>query len=287
MDSTLKTLVAERPLQTFLRKKNKRTEQSFQQVKKVVTDRKVSIPDEFDGRMVWEGLLTPVVNQGRCGACWSFACTSVLASRFNIQSMGLMHVWLSPTKPILCDWQGKELLNTYEVMKSYYNSLATENSACFGNTLFDTWRYLYVMGTPSNECVPYNEKLGTHVTFQKLASFSGSADSLPLCSNVTGPEGDMCANFYIDSMTGEEGGDPERFYRAYHFYSLAGVESDGGSEKDIRQEIFVWGPVSTAMRVYANFYTFNPKTQIYDWDGKGKQIAGHAIFDRDWETKIS
>ena len=69
----------------------------------------IFIPDTFNGKEVWGELLTPPKNQGTCGGCWAFASTGTLADKFNIQSLGLMNIDLSPAKLILCDKQGKEL----------------------------------------------------------------------------------------------------------------------------------------------------------------------------------
>lgn len=241
-------------------------------------------PDEFDGRKVWHGLLSPVTNQGLCGSCWAFATTSVLADRFNIQTMGLMNVRLSPTRLILCYFTEAQ----FEAEQSHQQSKILEiesenvgNNACFGNSLYGAWRYLYVIGTQTLECMPYNKNLGYNSDFKKLGTFEETSD-LPLCENISGPNSDMCSDYSLDNTTGEELGTPARYYRALHFYFVAGVEKDGGSEYNIRRNIFSWGPVSTGMQVFPNFYTFDAKNDIYEWDGKGEQISGHAVEIVGW-----
>jgi cathepsin B len=187
-----------------------------------------------------------------------------------------MNVQLSPTRLILCDWEGGELNrknDNPDVTK--INVKAISAASCFGNTILDAWRYLYIIGTPTLQCMPYDNKLGLLSDYQKIGEFT-SVSNLPLCQAVSGPEGDMCVNFQENDITGTEEGTPARFYKTYHFYLVPGTKDGGGSEENIRANIYHWGPVSSGMRVYSNFYTFDATTQIYDWDGRGEQIGGHA-----------
>lgn len=287
LTASLKAAIAEHPTQTILRSETKEANQQYINIIKIFPKRKLPIPNSFDGRITWKGMITTPLEQGKCGSCWAFATTGVLSDRFNIESRGKMHVELSPTKLILCNWQGKEISffhqdsenPLYEVEASKY---AFSDSACFGNTLVDACRYLYQIGTPTLKCIPYDTELGTQAEFQKLGVFNDVA-KLPLCSTITGPLGDMCAGSYIDSKTGTEYGEPQRFYRALYFYGLPGVPEDGGSEFYIRDNIWKWGPVCTAMKVYPDFYTFDASDgNVYKWNGEGEMIGGHAIALVGW-----
>lgn len=279
MDEKFRLAILERPTNTLLRDSSEQAKIDFGTMPKTKGGRSFPIPDSFDGREVWKGLLTPVSNQGSCGSCWAFASTSTLADRFNIQSVGQMYIELSPTKLLLCDFMGKNFdiihpeVDTDSLTQINIDTFHT--GVCRGNTLFDAWKYLFVIGTCSKECLPYDKKLG-QFQFNKLSDFSTESE-LPLCSTISGPVGDMCADFRYDGFTGEEYGTPARFYRCVHFYSIAGTEKDGGDESYIRHNIYVWGPVSTGMVVYPDFYSFDPATQIYQWNGQGEPIGGHAI----------
>jgi hypothetical protein len=238
--------------------------------------------DSFDGISVWEELLTPVRDQGSCGSCWAFATTSTLANRFNIQSMGLMDVSLSAAKLILCDWRGEGLINILlNPYNSGYEDLSSKNligiteTSCFGNSLSDTAQYLYIIGTTTEECIPYNKELGNVGQYKKLGSFD-SVVNIPLCFTISGKNGDMCNNQNFDERTGNETGTPSRFYKCNNYYGII------NNEAQIRLEIQKWGPVTAAMEVYPDFYTFDAKNDIYKWDGKYKQVGGHAVEIVGW-----
>jgi hypothetical protein len=284
LTATMQSAILARPTHTFLRSTSDAVDKNY---KKILNHLPSShkAPNEFDGRKVWAGALTPVMNQGTCGSCWAFVSTSVLADRFNIQSMGLMHVQLSASKLILCDWQGNEMKIDNPVsdvsLKTNIDLDALSSGACFGNSLFDAFRYMFVIGTCIESCMPYNKDMGVTQDYQKLGSFE-NVESLPLCANITGPIGDMCTDYYLDERTGVEGGTPQRFYKAFHFSVVPGTVKDGGSEARIREEIFMWGPVATGMKVYPDFYTFDPTVTIYEWNGKDESVGGHAIEIVGW-----
>lgn len=288
LSSSVRETIQSHPTQTILRSEDKQLNKEFIDIAIFMPQRKLPLPDEFDGRKVWEGALTPVMNQGKCGSCWAFASTSMLANRFNIQSVGIFNIQLSPTKLILCDWQGKELGIDHPEDAMYasakINRQAFEDTACFGNTLIDACRYLYQIGTPTEECVPYTKNLGVESQYQQIGEFQNPAQ-LPLCNVVSGPVGDMCSDFYINKQTGVEGGSPARFYKALHFYTLPGTKKDNGSEYNIRDNIYKWGPVITGIKMYPDFYTFDAKNDIYIWDGDGPQVGGHACEIVGWGSE--
>jgi hypothetical protein len=286
----LKVEIQDRPTQTFIRSDSYSNEEEHMQLLKSsdIPNLGVVIPDNFDGRKVWEGLLTPPQNQGSCGSCWAFASVSCLSDRFNIQSMGLMNVELSAAKLILCDARGKEFdiehpeKDLRSLIQTQFESVQT--GACFGNTLYDAWRYLFTIGTNTQQCVPYNKRYGSFKRLKPLGSFT-DVTTMPICSQVTGILGDMCSDFTLNTRISEETGTPARFYRVLHFYAIAGTAKDGGNEKNIRQNIYNWGPVTSGMKIYSDFYTFDTKNSIYEWDGKSPQVGGHAIEIVGWGEK--
>ena len=285
LSTSLKLKIQERPTDTLLRDSSKETERQYHEITLAYPVRKVDAPEEFDGRKAWEGLLSPPINQGNCGSCWAFASTSALADRFNIQSVGQMHIQLSPTKLILCDWQGKELEiehpETDMERLAQLNNEVLRESSCYGNTLFDAYRYLYIIGTPTEQCMPYQTSLSAQLSFQDLSSFR-TAEDIPLCTNVAGPFGDVCSNFVYNEKTGFEEGDAQRMYRCIHYYVVPGIPQDKGDESFIRHNIFHWGPLATGMQIYPDFYDFDAKKDVYQWNGRGSMISGHAVVIVGW-----
>jgi hypothetical protein len=302
LSSNLQSQILARPTKTYLINYDKKSELDYAAIGLIynIPEKDISkrAPPSFDGRIQWKGLLSPVMNQGQCGSCWAFASVSSLADRFNIQSGGLMKIQLSPTKMILCDWQGREWsvfkypeTASTQILEGKIISQSQKDFTCQGNSLLDAARYLYQVGTPTEACIPYTKILETDQgSFQGLSGFEQDKVSdiqLPVCTAVSGPLADMCVGSTIDQTTGEEIGVPERFYRCYHYYGLYGTKSLGlgGGETQIREEIWRWGSVATAMKVFPDFYTFDPKTEIYSWGGKGPQVGGHAIVLVGWGSQ--
>lgn len=273
LTASLKLLIQNNPINTIL--KDEDTEED--QFEIAHYDGTVTLPNTFDGSIVWKEFLTPVMNQGKCGSCWAFATTSTLADRFNIQSIGKMNIVLSPAKLIFCGFQDKETRQLKPNEISQLNVSDLENSACYGNTLYNAWKYLNLIGTNLESCVPYNtnSNINSKSKFNELTTYDNPS-SIPLCNMITGKIGDMCTNVYYDEVTGEENGDVARFYRALKVYQIK------NDEKHIKYEIFKWGPVSSGMKIYPDFYTFDFKNSIYEWNGIGPLIGGHAVEIVGW-----
>lgn len=287
LSTSIQAKINARPTYTFLRSEFSKKDKDIhnQLIKSAdVPDPRIKVPESLDGRIVWKDLLTPVQNQGTCGSCWAFASTGCLADRFNIQSMGLMHVVLSAAKLILCDIKSLAKIKHPEMSQDIIaqeQAKYSKTSACYGNSLANAWEYLFIIGTNTETCVPYNKNYGKFTELDSLGSFT-EPDRMPTCTEVTGILGDMCADFTFNEINSKETGTPAKFYKVLHFYSVAGIPKDNGSEFHIRYNIFRWGPVSTSFAVYPDFYTFDAKNDIYEWNGKGPQVGGHAVVIIGW-----
>jgi len=98
-----------------------------------------TIPDEFDGRTAFPGLLRPIRNQEACGSCWAFSAAEVLSDRFAIQTKDKNFPPLSPEDLVSCD---------------------KGDHGCGGGLLPNAWRYLSGTGIVTDKCFPYGAGKG-------------------------------------------------------------------------------------------------------------------------------
>jgi cathepsin B len=117
-------------------------------------DEITDVPDSFDARTQWPGLILPIRNQEQCGSCWAFSAAEVLGDRFSIAS----------GKP------GSPVLSAQDMV-----SCDTGDMGCQGGFLPHAWSYLQTSGIVENTCFPY-------------ASGTGVA---PKCPNKCAPSSNM------------------------------------------------------------------------------------------------
>lgn len=118
--------------------------------------------------------------------------------------------------------------------------------------------------------------------YRLISDFDNSISGLPLCSSYYGTNVDMCYGYKYWERTGKEIGVPARFYRCKNYYIIPGIKELGGKLEFIEYTIYKFGPVTMSFRVYEDFYIFNPKTEIYSWNGQGEQVGGHAVEVVGW-----
>lgn len=184
---------------------------------------------------------------------------------------------------------------------------------CQGETLFAAWQYAYRFGLTGEGCVPYT---GGYTSGADLRSFVGGDSDLPACSDVLGNSYDVCpttgkpaqrhrcnAYYYVpgapirfknpdsfdlqgnapDEALGSGVRDETTLADIYANRDATGVgpEDEGGSEIDIRREIYHWGPVTSGMTVHDDFQEWDGRG-IYRWDGSSAETGGHAIVIVGW-----
>jgi len=91
------------------------------------------VPDQFDARTKWPGLIHPIRDQQQCGSCWAFSAAEVLSDRVAIAT-GKNSPSLSPEDMVSCD---------------------TGDFGCGGGILSNAWQYLKNTGIVTDSCFPY------------------------------------------------------------------------------------------------------------------------------------
>jgi len=97
-----------------------------------------TIPDEFDARTKWAGLIHPIGDQQQCGSCWAFSAAEVLSDRVAIAT-GKRSPVLSAEDMVSCD--GGDM-------------------GCSGGQLPKAWEYLTNTGIVTDSCFPYTAGAG-------------------------------------------------------------------------------------------------------------------------------
>jgi len=98
-----------------------------------------TIPDTFDSRTAFSGMLHPIRNQEACGSCWAFSASEVLSDRFAIANKDKTSPVLSPEDLVSCD---------------------KGNNGCGGGMLPAVWSYLESTGIVTDTCFPYGAGQG-------------------------------------------------------------------------------------------------------------------------------
>lgn len=164
---------------------------------------------------------------------------------------------------VLCDFLGKETIDETDktdINKEIYNSGV---GACSGNTLPESFGFLYRRGTCMDSCAPYDTRI----------SLAQESNDLPLCQSFFGKSMDKCAD-----------GSPIKIFRGIQVYRVGGTKQDNGSERDIREDIFVYGPVASGMAVYTDFNSYYQTAgpdSVYKHES-GELLGGHAIELTGW-----
>ncbi len=222
------------------------------------------LPESFNPVDIWGPFLTPVHNQGKCGACWAVASTKTLNDRYAILTIGAISDVFSPYQMIMC--QGTVFPGIPLDKNSIYeiNLDAHTSGACNGNSLFTAMDFLYTVGCVSETCV--SRGLFKKYNIDDIADIV-NPESVPMCQSILGNNYDRCMD---RSRT-------PCFYR-----SIVGYQVDGDIES-IKQEIYKWGPVVSGFKVYEGFLNNYDGKSIYRGPNKGeKEMGGHSVEILGW-----
>lgn len=226
------------------------------------------LPDTFDGRDIWRDFLSPVRDQGQCGNCWAIAVTSVLGDRYAIQSLNQINVEFSPYAATVCAGVIDSEPSYDSKVISQKNIEAHTEAGCNGNTIYNALSFVYIYGAMEHSC--YSKGLFREKGIKYLDEFKTILD-LPTCQELAGRDFDQCLDSDIAA----------RYYRSVGSYLISDEPQD--RYRNIREEIFQFGPVVSGFIIYDNFLDEYDGTTIYMGPKPGSNSqGGHAIRIVGW-----
>jgi len=198
-------------------------------------------PNSFDARTKWPGCCGKILDQARCGSCWSFGATSAASDRLYIESLktnkDATYVSLAPLDATI-NWGG--------------------SSGCGGG--FDAWPYFEKTGVVTEDCLPYGK-------WEKPNP--GPIPACPANETLVDPCGpETFVNTPSSSHTCANGKD---FNSDRHFGNSAQQFSD---QRSMQQELSTNGPISCDMLVYKDFVFY--KSGIYH-RREAIPLGGHSV----------
>ncbi|XP_055349039.1 uncharacterized peptidase C1-like protein F26E4.3 [Paramacrobiotus metropolitanus] len=112
-----------------------RPEEDVSRMTEMRTDPRTPVPDSFDARQHWPGLIHDIRDQGNCAASWAFSTTALAADRIAIMTKGARNLSLSVQQLISCNSNGQK--------------------GCSGGFVDRAWWYLRKRGVVAEECFPF------------------------------------------------------------------------------------------------------------------------------------
>ena len=231
----------------------------------------VNVPDTFDARNQWPGLISDPLHQGSCGSCWAFSTAMSVSDRFRIaqpqnQDLRVRFMYrpfvpgvqypvinvISPYYLVSCDTcEGFEA--ALPIAQDYLAGTDDQcEMGCRGGFLQTVHKYLQLRGAPSLYAAP--------------TSCNMAVQACPC------PETQAL------------------MYRPSRVYSVVSAgDSPEMKRRKIMEDIYQKGPVAAGFKVYQSLYDFlsrNP-TGVYttrDQPVGDRYIGGHAVGIVGWGT---
>lgn len=101
-----------------------------------LSNKKEKLPKTFNAleEEKWQGFISPIYDQGWCGASWAISTAAVASDRFGIQTKGKEAVILAPQHLLSC---------------------VRKQLGCSGGHLDWAWNYIRKIGLVDDDCYPY------------------------------------------------------------------------------------------------------------------------------------
>jgi len=209
-------------------------------------------PDTFDFREEFAEYIAPIINQGSCGSCWAIASTQSLSSRFALFRN-------QRAQPLSAAYMLYCIRDTFSTKRQDAGGYG-----CSGGSLVDAFWFFKIEGTVAAKCLRY-DALATWDPTAAVDSTGlnqrrvGDAPSVVTCPLLS------CPSSPSPSPSPDDDDDDNQpwQYRTAVSYIVAGTpRQNGGSEANIRQEIWSRGPVATGFQVTQDFVEFWKKMLV-------------------------
>lgn len=250
--------------------------------------RGIELPDFFDARERWPGLITPPMDQTNCGSCWAFAATTVLSDRIRIAG--------NASETFRNDPALKELMRE---IRTYY-PYAPNSQGSYGPILNNLSPYQMISCNLCNRLRQTNPVTADFLDgyddicnygcdggiikfameYLKRVGVNNLIDTNPPATNPSDP-----STFVCDFDTKKEVYQPRDVYAV-----VAPTDSEATKIRKIKEEIFIHGPVAASYMVYPSWQAFfqneRTKTRVYTADDQDGSIdiegGGHAVAIIGW-----
>ena len=205
---------------------------------------RADIPDTFNGVSEWgDEYLPPTPQVAPCAASWAAAAAYALTARYRLWTQNQVRpsdtrrLNLGFAKVAQCNYGSvreyqilSQAMRHDEEYRGAIDKLYDGDSVGCDHveTLLGAWQYLYRFGAVDVSCISNTD-------------FEGRA-----CGAVLGSALGRCS-----------AGDPAKLYKADGFYTLP------PDEAVIRQEVYKWGPVTSAMEVTGDLRHYADMTGVY------------------------
>jgi cathepsin B len=237
-------------------------------------------PLSYDFREEFWEYTSPIIDQGECGACWAVASTQAFASRYafatnqRVQSLSAAYL-------------------LYCLHASTFSRMQPLEYGCYGGSLVNAYWFFVRDGVVPTECIKYDSLYNwdpSNADLEQRVLTTNLLDGKVKKSNV------FCPLLSCPGAPPEA--DQPWVYKCAMAYILAGTaKQGGGSEANIRRDIWLKGPVSTGFEVRADFLKYwkallqgelRGEAQVYKpqpVDETNTVVGNHAVQLVGWGTR--
>jgi cathepsin B len=221
-------------------------------------------PALFDGRKLWKSSLAPIQNQGECGACYAFATTSVLQTRYWLFTNNEIRPSLNPLAGLVC--HPTELTKLEHRLLQFDSDFQKESerltqfTACSGGTLAEMARYYYRLGAVENECISQ----------KSIQTYILKHNELPLCDEIS------------QKATCTVPGAPKRYWPVLDFYIVSDSTDAFVIAEAMKADICFHGPMLVGFWIYEDFLSGYDGKSIYVPAKNQVKQGGHAVYVVGW-----